>query len=145
MTKSQKPRVIMMKKCCRKYYYNVMRSIPKVIFVSISICFIISSFYLEESMAFTLTTNTIQSPRIKHEKSLSSSSSTKASSSTTTTQLGVRKKKPMPIIGYNGEDICDYYDRRPLVVGWRLNILSLPLLGTSFETKKILKSKMYTT
>ena len=45
------------------------------------------------------------------------------------TQLSVRKKKPMPIVGYNGQEICDYYDRSPLVVGWRLNILSLPLLG----------------
>ena len=51
-------------------------------------------------------------------------------SSCSSTQLAmIRKKKPMPIIGYSGDDICAYYDRRPLVVGWRLNILSLPLLG----------------
>lgn len=45
------------------------------------------------------------------------------------TKLHITKKKPMPIVGYNGQDICDYYDRSPLTVGWRLNILSLPLLG----------------
>ena len=43
--------------------------------------------------------------------------------------LFVRKQKPMPIVGYDGDDICEYYDRRPFVVGWRLNRLSLPLLG----------------
>jgi len=35
----------------------------------------------------------------------------------------------MPVVGYNAEEIMNYYDRRPLVVGWRLNKLSLPLLG----------------
>jgi len=45
------------------------------------------------------------------------------------TRLDVKKKRAMPIVGYNAKDICDYYDRRPLVVGWRLNGLSLPLLG----------------
>ena len=37
--------------------------------------------------------------------------------------------KPMPITGYDGEAILEYYDRRPLQVGWRLNSLGLPLLG----------------
>eukprot|EP00559_Dactyliosolen_fragilissimus_P008126 CAMPEP_0184872194 /NCGR_PEP_ID=MMETSP0580-20130426/41146_1 /TAXON_ID=1118495 /ORGANISM="Dactyliosolen fragilissimus" /LENGTH=880 /DNA_ID=CAMNT_0027374951 /DNA_START=855 /DNA_END=3498 /DNA_ORIENTATION=+ len=37
--------------------------------------------------------------------------------------------EPMPVVGYNAEEICNYYDRSPLVVGWRLNSLSLPLLG----------------
>jgi hypothetical protein len=41
----------------------------------------------------------------------------------------MKKKRPMPVIGYNAKEICDFYDRRPLVVGWRLNKLSLPLLG----------------
>jgi len=45
------------------------------------------------------------------------------------TELRLKKKKPMPIVGYNAQDICNYYDRRPLVVGWRLNTLSFPLLG----------------
>lgn len=43
--------------------------------------------------------------------------------------LYMKKKRPMPVIGYNAKEICDFYDRRPLVVGWRLNNLSLPLLG----------------
>ncbi len=55
------------------------------------------------------------------------------------TQLSVRKKKPMPIVGYNGQEICDYYDRSPLVVGWRLNILSLPLLGQCLYSKNYRK------
>jgi len=41
----------------------------------------------------------------------------------------MRNMKPMPVTGYNAENICEYYDRRPLEVGWRLNSLSLPLLG----------------
>jgi len=45
------------------------------------------------------------------------------------TRLNMKKKRPMPMVGYNAKEICDYYDRRPLVVGWRLNGLSLPLLG----------------
>ena len=40
-----------------------------------------------------------------------------------------KKMKPMPIVGYEAKEICEYYDRRPLEVGWRLNSLSLPLLG----------------
>ncbi len=50
-------------------------------------------------------------------------------STPTSTQLRLKKKRPMPVVGYNAEYICSYYDRRPLVVGWRLNTLSLPLLG----------------
>ncbi len=53
----------------------------------------------------------------------------------TSTQLRLKKKRPMPVVGYNAEYICSYYDRRPLVVGWRLNTLSLPLLGEK-ETHK---------
>ena len=41
-----------------------------------------------------------------------------------------RKTKPMPITGYNADAILEYYDIRPLQVGWRLNILGFPLLGT---------------
>lgn len=43
-------------------------------------------------------------------------------------KLSMKKKRPMPVIGYNAKEICDFYDRRPFVVGWRLNKLSLPLL-----------------
>jgi len=35
----------------------------------------------------------------------------------------------MPIVGYNAQDICHFYDRSPLVVGWRLNSIGFPLLG----------------
>ena len=42
----------------------------------------------------------------------------------TNTQL-----QPIPVTGYNAKEIAEYYDRRPLEVGWRLNSLSLPLLG----------------
>jgi hypothetical protein len=45
------------------------------------------------------------------------------------TSLQLKKKRAMPVVGYIAEDICDYYDRRPLVVGWRLNKLGFPLLG----------------
>ena len=44
--------------------------------------------------------------------------------SRTNTQL-----QPIPVTGYNAKEIAEYYDRRPLEVGWRLNSLSLPLLG----------------
>ena len=40
-----------------------------------------------------------------------------------------QKTKPMPVIGYDGKTIDDFYDRRPLQVGWRLNSLGFPLLG----------------
>jgi hypothetical protein len=40
------------------------------------------------------------------------------------------KTKPMPVTGYNSKAIIELYDRRPLQVGWRLNWLGLPLLGT---------------
>jgi hypothetical protein len=41
-----------------------------------------------------------------------------------------QKTKPMPVTGYNAKAIEDYYDRRPFQVGWRLNSLGFPLLGT---------------
>lgn len=45
-------------------------------------------------------------------------------------RLSIRgKNKPKPIVGYNAERICNFYDRSPLVVGWRLNSLGFPLLG----------------
>ena len=40
-----------------------------------------------------------------------------------------QKAKPMPIVGYNADEILEFYDKRPLEVGWRLNSLGLPLLG----------------
>ena len=39
---------------------------------------------------------------------------------------------PIPLTGYNSAEILDYYDKRPLEVAWRLNILGLPLLGWYF-------------
>lgn len=41
----------------------------------------------------------------------------------------VRKTKPLPVVGYDAESICEFYDRRPLRVAWRLNCVGLPLLG----------------
>lgn len=41
------------------------------------------------------------------------------------------KTKPMPITNYNALEICQTYDRRPFQVGWRMNAVGLPLLGTS--------------
>ena len=49
---------------------------------------------------------------------------------TSATKLNVKKKRPVSMVGYNANEICDYYNRRPLVVGWRLNGLSFLLLGT---------------
>ncbi|KAG7363890.1 ABC1 family-domain containing protein [Nitzschia inconspicua] len=39
-----------------------------------------------------------------------------------------QKMKPMPLTGYDAKAIEEYYDMRPLQVGWRLNSLGLPLL-----------------
>ncbi len=36
---------------------------------------------------------------------------------------------PMPVTGYDARAIEEYYDARPLQVGWRLNSLGLPLLA----------------
>jgi hypothetical protein len=40
-----------------------------------------------------------------------------------------QKTKPMPITGYDAQAILEFYDRRPLQVGWRLNSFGIPLLG----------------
>ena len=42
------------------------------------------------------------------------------------------KSNPMPYTGYDATAICDFYDSRPLQVGWRLNAVGLPLLGWYF-------------
>lgn len=42
---------------------------------------------------------------------------------------GRKKMKPMPVTGYDAQSILNFYDRRPLQVGWRLNSLGFPLLG----------------
>lgn len=39
------------------------------------------------------------------------------------------KIQPLPVKGYDAIAIEEYYDRRPLQVGWRLNSLGFPLLG----------------
>jgi predicted unusual protein kinase regulating ubiquinone biosynthesis (AarF/ABC1/UbiB family) len=41
-----------------------------------------------------------------------------------------RKINPLPITGYDAAAIEDYYNGRPFQVGWRLNSLGFPLLGT---------------
>lgn len=56
--------------------------------------------------------------------------STTSSSSSSTKRRRRQKMKPMPILGYNARTILAYYDARPLEVGWRLNSLGFPLLGT---------------
>jgi hypothetical protein len=63
----------------------------------------------------------------KRQPQSSSSIFTRRSSSRKLRQ----KMKPMPILGYNARNILAYYDARPLEVGWRLNSLGFPLLGTS--------------
>ncbi len=35
----------------------------------------------------------------------------------------------MPVTGYDAQSILNFYDRRPLHVGWRLNSLGIPLFG----------------
>ena len=39
-----------------------------------------------------------------------------------------QKMKPIPVTGYDAKAIEEYYDMRPLQVGWRLNTLGFPLL-----------------
>jgi len=75
--------------------------------------------------------NTFKNQHRSHKSSMSirNGNINYNSRTTTTTQLALRKQQPIPVVGYNGEEICDFYDRSPLIVGWRLNILSLPLLG----------------
>lgn len=127
------------------YYKKSIRSMPKYVLIRVCISLYIASCF-DQSFAFSLlpnsllsndyryretVTNNVDHMNIDHyfANSLCQESTFPIISRAYSTQLSVRKQKPMPIIGYNGEDICDYYDRRPLVVGWRLNILSLPLLG----------------
>lgn len=43
-----------------------------------------------------------------------------------------QKTKPIPVTGYDPRGIEDFYDRRPLQVGWRLNSLGFPMLGMFF-------------
>lgn len=39
-----------------------------------------------------------------------------------------QKMKPMPVTGYDARAIEEYYDMRPLQVGWRMNSIGFPLL-----------------
>ncbi len=48
------------------------------------------------------------------------------------TKLQLKKKKPMPIVGYNAQDICNYYDRRPLVVGENISFCIITLTNFLF-------------
>jgi hypothetical protein len=49
--------------------------------------------------------------------------------------------KPMPVTGYDARAIEEYYDLRPLEVGWRLNTLGFPLLGTFRRAVFVQKKK----
>jgi hypothetical protein len=63
----------------------------------------------------------------------STTSPLSSASSTSVPQRRARRRqkmKPMPILGYDALAIEEYYDVRPLEVGWRLNSLGFPLLGT---------------
>jgi len=44
------------------------------------------------------------------------------------TSRNQRKMKPLPVTGYDAKAIEEYYDMRPLQVGWRLNTIGFPLL-----------------
>ncbi len=44
------------------------------------------------------------------------------------TSRNKQKMKPMPVTGYDAKAIEEYYDMRPLQVGWRLNTIGFPLL-----------------
>jgi len=67
-------------------------------------------------------------PLLRNRKASPSSSS--SSSLTIGEKKSVRQKmEPMPVVGYDADGICNFYDRRPLEVGWRLNSLGFPLLG----------------
>jgi hypothetical protein len=69
-------------------------------------------------------TSTLSSSSVRsHPRRLKENPSTRSMEMTATS-----RHKFMPVVGYNADKICEYYDRRPLVVGWRLNSLSLPLL-----------------
>ena len=65
-------------------------------------------------------------PRLFLQRSQDSSNQ---SSSSRRRRRRREKMKPMPVRGYDGTAIEEYYDYRPLEVGWRLNSLGLPLLG----------------
>ena len=80
---------------------------------------LLSSFL--DPMMFNKPTNTSQPPKnlLQSPKS--------------TMMLKKIKKKPLPILGYNAQDITYHYDRLPLAVAWRLNSLSLPLLQWYFQ------------
>lgn len=41
------------------------------------------------------------------------------------------KTKPLPIEGYDANEVLFTYDRKPFQVGWRMNAVGLPLLGKS--------------
>lgn len=56
-----------------------------------------------------------------------------ASPPTRTKPIEKIKSKPMPITGYDANEICEFYDRRPFQVGWRMNAVGLPLLGWYFR------------
>jgi predicted unusual protein kinase regulating ubiquinone biosynthesis (AarF/ABC1/UbiB family) len=73
------------------------------------------------------------SPRIRSAATsalfLETSPRTWSQGSQTASYVAHKKMQPMPILGYDPELIMDFYDRRPLEVGWRLNSVGLPLLG----------------
>ena len=130
---------------------RVINSIPQLALLFAAMLCLSSLFHLSEAFSTTFSPKTTSQPRQRHRSNsntlfdvevdpsfislsersahLHNSSKRWHSFKSSSTSLSVTKRKPMPIVGYNGQEICDYYDRSPLEVGWRLNILSLPLLG----------------
>jgi predicted unusual protein kinase regulating ubiquinone biosynthesis (AarF/ABC1/UbiB family) len=77
------------------------------------------------------TTNNAQTIDRKNNNNLSPPISRRSVNENVNNTVKPRKKKmkPMPVTGYDAKAIEEYYDARPLQVGWRLNRLGLPLLG----------------
>ena len=87
-------------------------------------------------------TNSFQSP-VRRSSSLPSTSLFSSTDGNSEKTMNARKRidefssggrwrqktKPMPVTGYDAQGIEEFYDRRPLQVGWRLNSLGFPLLG----------------
>ena len=71
-----------------------------------------------------------------------------SSASTATTPAPRRRRrspslKLLPVEGYNALAIEEYYDRRPLQVGWRLNSIGFPLLGKFILVRLVKRSSSH--
>uniref|UniRef100_A0A7S4N5F6 ABC1 atypical kinase-like domain-containing protein n=1 Tax=Odontella aurita TaxID=265563 RepID=A0A7S4N5F6_9STRA len=89
----------------------------------------ISSSHRIDSRIFAATTDRVSRGWRERAGSLKGPSPYTAQTSGMVIKPTKRSVDLMPVTGYNADEICEHYDRRPLEVGWRLNSLSLPLLG----------------